>query len=553
MIALLAGTYLNLRQIDLRDKISVEQTHHVEIQMTLLQSDLRYIAYILGFLRDQLLEHGGLQYPFAENNFTSDLYSFMRDNELFDQIRFLDHRGMERVRVDHDANGTHIASRDKLQYKGDRNYIKQMQQLPPNTLYISRLDLNVENGVVERPFRPTIRFGLNVAYPGDGEPGLLIINHSASDLLHHFEQVASANAGAPMLLSGDGYWLFHPDRARMWGFMLPERNQMNMATLDPELWQQINAADRGQFDHHGDLITFATATPFAPFQTLHDLSVAGPGSAAHWKVVSRFPADALAAITTPITYRVLLVAVICFLLALMLIIVHLRFQRKKETMLTRIRQLSHALITSRDSERRNIARTLHDEFSQMLTAVQIESELLRQRCIAGDKPGVTEKIDRIDHYLAQLQQIARSVIGDIRLGHIEELGLTGAIEALCAEWRAESNLAIIVNIDIAEARLPISLQQHLFHIVQEGLTNIILHADASHASIDMEIDSATLRLAIEDDGCGFDSAGITHGNGLLGMRERTELLGGSIHIRTKKGGGTRLDFSIPLPIDNAHG
>jgi len=276
VIAGLSYTYLRLRINDVRNKIEVEQAHHIEIQAALLQSDLRYVAYTLGFLRDQLLEHGGLQDPFAEISFTNDLYSFMRDNNLFDQIRFLDARGMERVRVDHAAGKTHIAADDELQFKGESYYVRQMRQLSDNSLYISRLDLNIEHGVVERPFKPTIRFGIKLTYPGSSESGLLIINHSAADLLRRFKQVGSGNAGQPMLLNADGYWLFHPDPGLMWGFMLPERSGMNMAQRDPTLWQQLNSAKTGQFDHHGAIVTFATVAPFAPFASLHHLKASGP-------------------------------------------------------------------------------------------------------------------------------------------------------------------------------------------------------------------------------------------------------------------------------------
>jgi len=244
-IAALAYVYFHLRIADERDKIAVEEAHHVQIQTTILSADLRFIAFTLSFLRDQIQAHGLADMDSEPVNFEHDLLSVMQNNELFDQIRYIDASGMERMRVDAGADEAVVVPEEQLQFKGDKDYFRATIAMSVDDLYISPMDLNMEHGKVEHPFKPVIRFGVQV--PGtDGKPaGVLIINHKAQDMLDRFRMVSAMRPDQSMLLNQNGYWLSHPDAGMAWGFMFPDHAHLTMAQTDAPCGAPCKAVMKG--------------------------------------------------------------------------------------------------------------------------------------------------------------------------------------------------------------------------------------------------------------------------------------------------------------------
>lgn len=545
-IAILACVYLNLRIADERDKISMEETHHVQIQAAVLSTDLRFIAQILFFLHDQIQAHGLVETSADRVSFAHDMYSFMRNNDLFDQIRFIDASGMERLRVDAGADGPVIVPDQALQFKGDTYYFRKTMALTARDIYISPLDLNKEHGTIERPFKPVIRFGMKVLNT-DGKPGgILIINHKAQDMLERYQQVSSPNNGLAMLLNARGYWLSHPDPKQAWGFMFTSGSDRTMAKTAPEIWAHIQQHESGQFDHQGSIISFDTVHPFAAFSSLRYLSQAEQHSKRYWKVVSQFTASSIEAVVAPIRLRVLLTTLLAVLLVSVLIVLILRARTNKTALLQQVQALSRELLQAREMERTDISRTLHDEFGQILTALQIQAELSDQHCQARDCTAAIDSIRKVEQFTVRLQNSTRSVLNQLKPAHLEELGLFEAVKDLCNEWQHQARFTVDFALQGEEQPLPEQLGIHLFRIVQEGLTNIARHSSATQASICFHFKAGHLLLSIEDNGCGLDIEHVVIGNGLTGMRERTQLIGGSMDIATIATGGTRLAFRIPI-------
>jgi len=545
-IAILAYVYLNLRIADERDKISMKEKHHVQIQAAVLSTDLRFIAHTLSFLHDQIQAHGLIETDADRISLAHDLYSFMRNNDLLDQIRFIDASGMERLRVEAGSDGPIVVPDQALQFKGDAYYFHKTMALTAHEIYISPLDLNVEHGQVERPFKPVIRFGLKVLRPNGHAAGILIINHKAQDMLERYRQVSTPANGVSMLLNADGYWLVHPDPKRTWGFMFPARASLSMANTAPAMWARIQRSEYGQFEAQGSLVSFATVHPFAAFASLQYLSQAGQHSKRYWKVVSQFPASSIEAVIAPVRMRVLLVAVLAGLLVSLLIVLTFRIRAHKTVLLQQVQALSRDLLQARELERADISRTLHDEFGQILTALQIQAELSDQRCQARDCAAAMDSIRRIEQFTVRLQDSTRAVLKLLKPAHLDELGLFEALQDLCQEWQQQARFQVEFTQQGEEPQLPEQVSIHLFRIVQEGLTNIARHSGATQVRICFHCQARHLVFTIEDNGCGLDNEQVVAGNGLTSMRERIELIGGSMDISTVSDGGTRLVFSIPL-------
>jgi len=380
----------------------------------------------------------------------------------------------------------------------------------------------------------------------DGKPaGMLIINHRAQDMLERYRQVSSPSGGLAMLLNAGGYWLSHPDPEQTWGFMFTSGSDRTMASTAPDIWARIQQRESGQFEHQGAIISFGTVHPFAAFSSLRHLGQAEQHSKRYWKVVSQFPATSIEAVVAPIRLRVLLTALLAVLLVSVLIVLTLRARTNKAALLQQVQALSRDLLQARERERADISRTLHDEFGQILTALQIQAELSDQRCQAQNCTAAIDSIHKVEQFTSRLQHSTRAVLHQLKPAHLDELGLFEAVKGLCNEWQHQARFTVDFALQGEEQPLPELLSIHLFRIVQEGLTNIARHSGATQASITFHFTAGHLLLSIEDNGCGLDIDHVVIGNGLTGMRERIQLIGGSMDISTIATGGTRLAFSIP--------
>jgi len=201
------------------------------------------------------------------------------------------------------------------------------------------------------------------------------------------------------------------------------------------------------------------------------------------------------------------------------------------------RRLVGRLLHAGEEERRRIARELHDEISQLLTVVQ-----LRLDEIADRSPAVR----RARQLLTRTQHEVHRIIVDLRPTILDDLGLAAAIR-----WYATHDLeaqGIRADLEVEEElRLPPEVEITAFRIYQEIVTNILRHAGARHVAVEAYAAGGHFVLTVEDDGRGFAPAAGTRGSGLLGMKERAALVGGTLTIDSEPGGGTTVVVRIPLP------
>ncbi|MDD2993159.1 MAG: diguanylate cyclase [Pygmaiobacter sp.] len=171
---------------------------------------------------------------------------FSERKKIYDQIRFIDMNGDERVRVNYSDTGAQIVGDAELQSKKDRYYFGDTITLQKNQVCISPLDLNVENGEVEQPEKPMIRLS-TPCYDSNGQQqGIVVLNYSAQDMLQQVKNIASTGIGAVYMLNADGYWLYNSaDSSTEWSFMYKDRTQHSFAATYPTVWQQILPSNNG--------------------------------------------------------------------------------------------------------------------------------------------------------------------------------------------------------------------------------------------------------------------------------------------------------------------
>jgi len=240
--------------------------------------------------------------PASRRELSQAFEAFSRDRGLYDQIRFLDETGMERVRVDYGAGRPHVVAEDQLQNKAKRYYFADTFKLTPGRLFVSPLDLNIERGEIELPLKPMIRIGTPVVDLAGRKRGIVLVNYYGARLIDNLARVAAGALGSGMLLNAEGYWLKGLRAEDEWGFMYDDRKDRTLARHDPEAWDKIVAADTGQVSTDQGLYTFTTVRPMPEGMS----SSSGSGEAFkpseselagrqyYWKVVSLVSADVLA-------------------------------------------------------------------------------------------------------------------------------------------------------------------------------------------------------------------------------------------------------------------
>lgn len=217
--------------------------------------------------------------------------SFIRNNRQYDQARLLLMNGDEDIRINKEPHGAAIVPSDQLQNKANRYYFSETKDLPPEAIYFSPLDLNMEHNAIEVPLKPTIRFATGANDRLGVRKGVIVLNYLAEDMLHSLADLDRNERTGLMLLNNDGYWLYHKDQSKCWGFMYPDKKGLTFQAEFPDAWEDISATSKGQMYVNGDLITY-TAVEYIPKSNLgHSMT-----RSLSWRLVGMIPRAELAAL-----------------------------------------------------------------------------------------------------------------------------------------------------------------------------------------------------------------------------------------------------------------
>lgn len=212
----------------------------------------------------------------------------------------------------------------------------------------------------------------------------------------------------------------------------------------------------------------------------------------------------------------------------------------------RMRSLSRRLVQAQENERRHIARELHDEAGQILVSLRYGLRLLeRELDVEGGAAGlVADLVEQADKVMENLHRLA----ADLRPVSLDHLGLEAALRqyAHSVEAKVELDVEIEVENGFDRLRLPNDVATAIYRMVQEAVTNVVRHAQATRVDIRLDLRGDRVVLTLEDDGAGMSTDQIGTGDhlGLLGIRERAEALGGSLRIESKPERGTKLIVEV---------
>jgi PAS domain S-box-containing protein len=212
-----------------------------------------------------------------------------------------------------------------------------------------------------------------------------------------------------------------------------------------------------------------------------------------------------------------------------------------------IRELALAASTVREEEKRDIARELHDELGQALTALKIDVGWLREHVPAGPGP-IQAKLATMQALLDATVAAARRMSASLRPLMLDDLGLVAACEWLVENFRSRTGAACELVLGAGDLDLPDPYSTAMFRVLQESLTNIARHAEATRVEVTLERAGNRATLTVRDNGRGFEPARPRQrgSHGLLGLRERAYLLDGEIRIDSAPGAGTFIELRLPL-------
>jgi len=220
-------------------------------------------------------------------------------------------------------------------------------------------------------------------------------------------------------------------------------------------------------------------------------------------------------------------------------------EARSSKLLQENRQLIHTSLEIQEAERKHLARELHDELGQCLTAIQADAELIRD--LSNEDKRITTSATAIMDVSSRVYDVVHSMMHRLRPGILDNLGLVEALKDEIKSWESRNPLTkchFTFSENVSE------LSEHtnitLYRIVQECLTNITKHANASKVNIVLSKKENTLLLDVSDNGTGFDMKSHNRGLGLIGMRERVESLNGHLQIESKINAGVKIKISVPL-------
>jgi signal transduction histidine kinase len=213
-------------------------------------------------------------------------------------------------------------------------------------------------------------------------------------------------------------------------------------------------------------------------------------------------------------------------------------------------------VFAQEDERRRIAREMHDQFGEQLTALSRSIGALKEA--SAGSPGIASLVDSLEKIARQIDRDVDQLVWELRPTALDDLGLRAALANYIQDWSRRVNIpAQFHTSGLLDDRLASEAETTLYRIAQEALTNVAKHARAQRVDVILERHDDSVRLIVEDDGVGFEpdpakEGSPEHGFGLLGMQERAALVGATVEIESTAGKGTTVFLRMAIAPDPAH-
>lgn len=213
-----------------------------------------------------------------------------------------------------------------------------------------------------------------------------------------------------------------------------------------------------------------------------------------------------------------------------------------------LQDLTAKLLTAQEEECKRIARELHDDHCQRVTALILEANMMLKQC-QRQAPDLAPKVASMSKKLTELLSELRSLSHELMPRNLGDVSLIGPMRELIGEFHEKADFQVTFSERSVPEKIPSTIMTTLFRLLQESLSNITKHAKANYVFVTLVGTEQGIELTVQDDGVGFDPAfvsGKRKSVGMLGMKERLRLLGGTMQIDSRPNHGTTLTFTIPL-------
>lgn len=280
------------------ERLKNRETDVIQNGANALSKQVEFIQQDVTYFARHAATRTAIEHPTTDNlTFLADDFEiFLGSHPYYSKIRWIDATGMERVRANLVNGQARRVPPALLQDKSQRYFFTDTMRLHEGEIFISPLDLNVDQGQIEVPYKPTLRVATPLANAQGKPAGILVLNYDGSALLQAFTLATERIADHQMLLNHEGYWLNSTNAANEWGFMF-QHPELRLATHSPAAWAQLQQRDNGQVELEDGLWTWQTVR----LPQNHSLSPPPPlsqqsgmaHSAIYWKSVSHLSAEEL--------------------------------------------------------------------------------------------------------------------------------------------------------------------------------------------------------------------------------------------------------------------
>ncbi len=315
----------NLESKDYLSRLKLEEQVALKMKKEIIANNFEAIVSDLFYLSRQ----NELSALFDNNTneireaVSREYLEFSRFKNIYDQIRYLDEKGMEIVRVNHHNDQPVVVQNEELQFKGDRYYFKDTFRLNSDEIFVSPFDLNIENERIEQPLKPMIRFGISVSDKKGHKRGVLLLNYLGNHMLESIRKADELSMGNIMLLNSDGYWLCSQNSEDEWGFMIKDRRNKTFPARYPDAWKQIVDIENIQIYNNKGLFTASTIYPLreglkSSSGTSDAIGDSGNYLTAkeyYWKIISHVPLKTMRSGTHGLLIKLSIFAIALFILA----------------------------------------------------------------------------------------------------------------------------------------------------------------------------------------------------------------------------------------------
>jgi PAS domain S-box-containing protein len=226
-------------------------------------------------------------------------------------------------------------------------------------------------------------------------------------------------------------------------------------------------------------------------------------------------------------------------------------ERKLAERARRETEIMHRIVEAQEGERKRIARGLHDQLGQQMTALRLKVQALARKC--GDDHSVSSDLLDVQDAAVEIDRDLGFLSWELKPTELEDLGLVNALSSFVREWSQQYGIPADFEANLNDGlHLSQQIETNLYRIGQEALNNVLRHADATSVSVLLQQQRSNLVFIVEDNGRGFDQAeNSPNGLGLTGMRERAALLRGNLDIESHPGEGTTVIVRIPYLAQDA--